>query len=148
MYTGQLLNFSGTWHVGSDDFGTIDGAPVQGEITATFAVPAAVFENDFVITRPFTMTGLVSATRADGAKIPSFDIFGTGEMRAFFHPNFFSDGSEHGFYDSVNFNFSQTAPTPEPGTLALVGCCAVAALVRRSGAGRRHAVTISQGSGQ
>jgi hypothetical protein len=86
---------------------------------------------------PFTFTGTLfvyptyAALAAGGPAAWRYDLTGTGRADAMLMTSLTSDGQPIVSYSAVYSFGGDPAPTPEPGTIVLVGSCAAALAARR-----------------
>jgi hypothetical protein len=108
----------------------LPGAPIDPENSA---------QNFPIISAPFTLTGTLIAQQSGGARLFSADVIGTGRVRTALRWNGI-DAFRLDEGATFAYLFDAAQPTPEPGSLLLIGTGIVGALVgRRRTTGSRSA---------
>jgi hypothetical protein len=118
---GGEIRYRGRTHEFS--FARGDGGALDFE-TDSFVLPrAATLPSDIAFRVPFRMEGWAAFQYEPAAPQVSFDFRGTGMATA--HYTIFPFDLEHGgqqyVLNSLVYQFGDTAPVPEPGTLVLLG---------------------------
>jgi hypothetical protein len=100
--------------------------PLSWELFGSAIAPPASMMGFALLQVPFTMTGSFSPNNA-----PGMPLSGHGMVSLLLLPLTVSEGQPFAWNVSiVNYNFSETAATPEPATLTLIGLGLAAGAVR------------------
>jgi hypothetical protein len=128
----------GTMTIGADQYGVSDSMNSNADLLlhfdGSFVAPAMGAGRATVTTR-FSLTGRAFALTPLGSFAHDDQLSGRGVATVSLVPFNPQAGFDPSWtVESARFDFS--AQTPEPGTLLLVGTCALAPLVRRARRGR------------